>query len=341
MMTIIEDRANGIPRNRRWSVRRSTVATLGSLLQITGAILLSGNDASAFQTSFVSSSLRLPSSSISLPLSPTLSAKMAHSKHRHLMKSVISKNLLSDHRFGRTTVNMPDLYLSAQKDNNDMIVINDDTATDFNIGNIVGLIAGQSSLILVAVVSALALKTPNYGLGPAIDISGDSIGQGILWTLPLGLVAWLLDSIEDRIPALQDVTKATQQITLTVLGPNFRPLLGLITSAALGLAAGIGEEMLFRGVMQYELSSRLVTDVAAVCITSAIFGALHAVTPLYALLAAIASIYFGWLYLATGNLAIAIACHAFYDLVALMYAHWTVTQMSPKEQQTLERWNNK
>lgn len=265
----------------------------------------------------------------------------------HRTTTTSKRNLYPQRRQQQQTRNHATTRLYAQKSGDEdripIIIDDDDGDSTISLGSIVGLVAGQSSLIVLAVLAAYVLKTPNYGLGPGMDASLSSLGQGVLWTLPLGVVAYLLDRVEENVPALQDVTKATQQITLTVLGPTFRPLLALATSAALGLAAGVGEELLFRGVMQYELgNSRFLVqlpDLAALGITSVVFGALHAVTPLYALLAGVASLYFGWLYLAADNLAIPMACHAFYDLVALMYAHWTVTtQMSPKAQQALQEW---
>jgi uncharacterized protein len=205
-----------------------------------------------------------------------------------------------------------------------------------SVRTVVSLVTGQSSLILVAVIMAAILKTPNYGLGLNLDISLRSMAEGIGWTLPLGIVAFLLDRVEDKVPALQAVTKAAQQLVLRFLGPSFQPLLAIVASAALGLAAGVGEEWLFRGVMQYELGN----DVLAVGVTSIVFGALHAVTPLYAFLAGSVSVYFGWLYLATGNLAVPMACHAFYDLVAIMYAHWEVVQLTKEEQTALLQWSD-
>lgn len=79
--------------------------------------------------------------------------------------------------------------------------------------------------------------------------------------------------------------------------------------------------MLFRGVVQYGLAAKVGTP-GSLMAASIIFGALHAVTPLYALLAGIASLYFGYLYLSFGNLAVPIFAHALYDVGALYYAHW-------------------
>ena len=111
-----------------------------------------------------------------------------------------------------------------------------------------------------------------------------------------------------------------------------------MTAVALGIAAGLGEEMLFRGIFQYELAARL-GNLLAVGLSSMVFGALHAVTPLYAGLATMASIYFGAMYLTTGNLAVPIVCHAVYDIGALLFAHWTVSRLTAKERDEIAAWD--
>jgi membrane protease YdiL (CAAX protease family) len=80
--------------------------------------------------------------------------------------------------------------------------------------------------------------------------------------------------------------------------------------------AGIGEEALFRGVVQSALLGRL-PGWAAVLVTAAAFGAAHALTLTYAVLAALVGAYLGWLHLASGNLLVPILAHALYDFVAL------------------------
>lgn len=199
------------------------------------------------------------------------------------------------------------------------------------------LVGGQMLLVVAAAIAALIIGTPNYGLGSGIDFSWAALQYGFLLTLPLGLFAAALDLIENQVPALKDVTKATQRSVLALMGGTFQPALALGTAVALGLAAGIGEEMLFRGVMQYEIASRLGT-VTGVAWSSIVFGLLHAVTPLYAVLSGAASVYFGSLYLWTDNLAVPIACHTIYDIGALFYAHWTVCKLSKDEMKALARW---
>ncbi|CAB9528316.1 CAAX protease self-immunity [Seminavis robusta] len=140
------------------------------------------------------------------------------------------------------------------------------------------LVGGQSLLILGSIAVAALVGTPRFGLGPGFDLSWSAVGTGVLLTLPLGILAALLDLVEKRFQALKDVTKATQRSVLALLGGEFKPVIALITSLALGCVAGLGEEMLFRGVLQFELSARF-GEVLAIGLSSVIFGLLHAVTP--------------------------------------------------------------
>lgn len=168
--------------------------------------------------------------------------------------------------------------------------------------------------------------------------TADAILTGTLFTVPLFVLALFLDTIEDSYPPLKDVTLATQRSVLALLGTTRKPILALAASIALGIAAGVGEEMMFRGVLQTELTSRF-DGLAALAGSSVIFGALHAVTPLYAALATIASIFFGVLYnTSDGNLAVPMVCHGLYDVGALMWAHWVVTGVSEEERKEIMSW---
>ena len=202
--------------------------------------------------------------------------------------------------------------------NDDVIEVEKDE--DFDVQSTLSLIGAQSVLVIVAIVAANFLNVPNNGLGDGFQIDSESIKSGVLATLPLFILAFVLDFVEKKVPALQDVTKATQRSVLLVLGGVRKPSIAIGVSMALGAAAGLGEEMLFRGVLQSELSEKF-GDVAALTSASIIFGALHAVTPLYAFLASLASLYFGELYLQYHNLVVPIVCHGLYDVGALFAAH--------------------
>ena len=91
-----------------------------------------------------------------------------------------------------------------------------------------------------------------------------------------------------------------------------------MAAMVLSLAAGVGEEMLFRGVVQAVLD-RWWGPWAALPVASLFFGLLHALTPTYAVLATLAGLYLGGVWLLTGNLLVVIVAHAFYDLIALVY----------------------
>jgi membrane protease YdiL (CAAX protease family) len=89
--------------------------------------------------------------------------------------------------------------------------------------------------------------------------------------------------------------------------------------AAIALLAGIGEEALFRGVIQAGIQQNFFSSAWAVAIASLLFGLAHLVTPTYAVLAGLFGAYFGWLLLATGNLLTPIVAHAAYDFAAILY----------------------
>jgi membrane protease YdiL (CAAX protease family) len=102
-----------------------------------------------------------------------------------------------------------------------------------------------------------------------------------------------------------------------IIKPLFRPCT-LFDLTAISLLAGLGEEMLFRGVLQ-GLCSRWFDPWLALAIVSVLFGLLHSITPTYALLATLMGAYLGWLYVRVGNLLVPIVVHALYDVFALAY----------------------
>ncbi|MFQ6046250.1 MAG: type II CAAX prenyl endopeptidase Rce1 family protein [Gemmatimonadales bacterium] len=93
------------------------------------------------------------------------------------------------------------------------------------------------------------------------------------------------------------------------------PLLALVLVSA---AAGVGEETLFRGVIQPAAAAWFGLP-AGVLAASALFGLAHLVTRAYALLAGLIGLYLGLLLLATENLLAPVVAHALYDLVALRF----------------------
>jgi membrane protease YdiL (CAAX protease family) len=87
--------------------------------------------------------------------------------------------------------------------------------------------------------------------------------------------------------------------------------------ALICLAAGVGEEMLFRGTLQGAFS-RWLGPGAGLAAASLLFGLLHPITPAYAVLAALIGAYLGALWMADGNLLSVMDAHALYDFLALL-----------------------
>ncbi|GAB6067063.1 hypothetical protein JCM13664_03810 [Methylothermus subterraneus] len=87
--------------------------------------------------------------------------------------------------------------------------------------------------------------------------------------------------------------------------------------AYVAVLAGVGEEILFRGVLQPWLEG-MWGKLPALLLSNLLFGLAHAVSPLYTLLAALTGMYLGWLLDAGGerNLLIPMFVHAAYDLAA-------------------------
>jgi membrane protease YdiL (CAAX protease family) len=162
------------------------------------------------------------------------------------------------------------------------------------------------------------------GWSPAVGIRFDSaalgeqlraIGLGVLGTVPLLIALVVLDRVPIR--SLERVKDVASQV-LGQLFPNPRWWQLALVSAA----AGFGEELMFRGLLQAGLAETIGSPAGpwvALGIASLVFGVFHWLNATYALLAALAGLYFGWLLVATGSIWPPIVAHALYDFVALCW----------------------
>jgi membrane protease YdiL (CAAX protease family) len=109
--------------------------------------------------------------------------------------------------------------------------------------------------------------------------------------------------------------------------------------AIISIAAGLGEELLFRSLLQsgtYTVITNATTNpvglefltdyhlMSILILVSLLFGAAHAVTTTYFFLAFIISIYFGVILILTGNIIIPISIHALYDFLVLMFFRFRI-----------------
>jgi uncharacterized protein len=169
--------------------------------------------------------------------------------------------------------------------------------------------ACEAALVLVALGLGWFSKRPPLA---QIDWTVQSVGYGLSASLPLigGLV------LITRYPL--GPLKALDEVVRQFLVPLFRParVWQLFLISAL---AGIGEEFLFRGVLQAGVEQFSGAPWLALAVASLLFGLAHPITTTYAVLAAAIGVYLGWLWLATGNLLVPIVTHGAYDFVALLY----------------------
>jgi membrane protease YdiL (CAAX protease family) len=92
---------------------------------------------------------------------------------------------------------------------------------------------------------------------------------------------------------------------------------GIAVAIGFSIAVGIGEELLFRGVLQ-ALLQRFTGIPVAVAISAAVFGACHPHGLLYTVVTGLFGGYFSFLWMKTNNLAVPIIAHAVWDALVLM-----------------------
>jgi membrane protease YdiL (CAAX protease family) len=139
------------------------------------------------------------------------------------------------------------------------------------------------------------------------------LGLGLLATLPMLLLLLLV--MQSTWSAVIRLREVVDQFVRTTLSNASIWML-----AALSLAAGLGEEWLFRGLLQAGLADWWGEASApqAILVAAVIFGLCHWLTHLYFLAAFLIGIYLGWLYWWTESLVVPIVAHALYDLIGLL-----------------------
>jgi len=167
----------------------------------------------------------------------------------------------------------------------------------------------EGSLILVAMVLGWIADIDPF---EHIHFSETAVLYGLYGTVPLFLIFLAMQQMPFNS------VKQIRQILMDTLGPSLYRYnwADLMILAAI---AGVSEEILFRGVIQpwMENSWGMMTGLI---VSNLLFGLVHAVTPLYAVLATSVGIYLG-LFLDYGgerNLMMPIVIHAVYDFLAFV-----------------------
>lgn len=170
----------------------------------------------------------------------------------------------------------------------------------------------EGSLAVAAVALGWAL-----GIDPAESFrwEGIAVVWGVVAIIPLLLLlAWSMRSAWRPLRSLRRFFDRS-------IVPLFQPL-SIVQLAVLSVLAGVGEELLFRGIVQAGISGKLEHSFGpslALIVAAVLFGFAHALSPAYFVLATVIGFYLGAIWLWTDNLLTPIAAHAGYDFLALCY----------------------
>jgi membrane protease YdiL (CAAX protease family) len=180
--------------------------------------------------------------------------------------------------------------------------------------------ARRQTVVLLAILVEGGLLASASLLGWMIDRPPlrhfDWTWQAVLWgiaaTVPLVLLFFLF--LRWPIGPLKRIQHFSEEVIRPLLSPC-----SLIDLFGISVLAGVGEEMLFRGVLQDAFSGWFNVWVGVI-VASLLFGILHSITFTYALLATLMGAYLGcvWLY-ADHNLLVIVITHALYDFVVLLW----------------------
>lgn len=168
--------------------------------------------------------------------------------------------------------------------------------------------AGAVLLIALAFGLGALLNTPPL---ERFSLSWRAIVIGIGATAPMIILLDLFMRTKHRGLAR---FRESQIEFFRTIGFRFTPA----RIALLAIGAGVSEELLFRGVLQTWIEGGMPLAWAIV-LPNILFGALHARTALYAVIAGLVGVYMGVLFAISGNLLAPIIAHGLYDWIALIY----------------------
>lgn len=186
----------------------------------------------------------------------------------------------------------------------------------------------STALGLVALCGALLVRRP---VGDTLALARGQLSAKSVTALVIGtagishLLDWTTRSLGIREQGALEIIEGA------LAGASGWTLLLCLVGVA--IAPGIGEELLFRGLLMRSLARR--AGVAAGIITSAVlFGAVHADLT-QGCAAAVLGLYLGAAAIASGSTRTSTACHVANNLAAVLAAAWGSHDASPVWESTL------
>ena len=167
----------------------------------------------------------------------------------------------------------------------------------------------EGSLIIVSLVLGWLMQIDPFA---TFYFSEISLAYGFFATLPLLMLFFAMQHM--AYASIQQIRLLLQQTLGPVLGD--RHWADLLVLACI---AGFSEELLFRGTLQPGIEN-LWNMQAGLIVSNLIFALVHAITPLYMLLAFLIGLYLGVSldYGGERNLLTPVVIHSLYDFIAFM-----------------------
>lgn len=151
----------------------------------------------------------------------------------------------------------------------------------------------------------------DVSLHSRLEVTAPALIRGVVACLPMLLL--LVAMSASRWPPLVQLRKQVEMLVRELFGGSTWLELALIC-----FAAGLGEELLFRGALQPWVA-RLTHPTVAIVVVGLLFGLAHSVSTTYFVAATVVGFYLGWLMEAYDDLVAPIVAHAVYDFVAIMF----------------------
>lgn len=183
--------------------------------------------------------------------------------------------------------------------------------------------ATAQRLIVIGLAIELAAGGAAYLAGWLIDwppdatlrLSASAVLWGLLGTLPMLAVMFISLHLPTRF--FRTLRREIDELLVPPFRASSIPQLALLS-----VAAGWGEELFFRGLIQGYVTSRwegVVGLAMGLFVANALFGCAHPISTVYVLMTTALGMYLSALWLAGNNLLIPMVTHAAYDFIVLVY----------------------
>jgi hypothetical protein len=167
----------------------------------------------------------------------------------------------------------------------------------------------EGGMFVAALVIGLLAGVPLWE-GASVGWSSVSMGMAA----GLALLAAAATITESNLPFAVQMRRDIDRLLILFRGATLADFL------VISILAGLGEEALFRGLLQTGLAGVLGVPLA-IGLAAIAFGFAHFISNAYVMFAAVLGVFFGMLQAWSGNIVVPMIAHATYDFVALCFVY--------------------